>query len=104
MKLSPVTVHSPVYADDGYGNLYATGEWGTATTKGRVRPSSGREINRGGTRELIEAVGLLDPKAEVSEEDEITAGGKRYRVVGAFKVESHTGNLDHWRVDLQGVS
>lgn len=66
--------------------------------RGRVRPSSGREVTDGRQTLRVEAVGVIEPAAEVDETDEITANGKRYRVVGVFPVSGLT--LSHTHIDL----
>lgn len=76
----------------------------TITEYGRVRPTSGRELTDGRQRSLVDAVGVLGPSSSVSEKDEVTAGGKRYRVLSVFLVESLSGSLTHTHVDLGAVS
>lgn len=78
--------------------------------RGRVRPTSAREITSGRQTLTVDAVGVIKTvngqKAtddNVHETDELTAGGKRYRVAGRFFVESEGGALDHVRADLRAV-
>lgn len=103
MWLQAITLHTATWAENSSGEL-VRGDWVDTVTTGRVRPTSAREITFEGQRTLVDAVGILKPSEALTERDELTAGGKRYQVVGLFKVESETGNLDHLHADLRAVS
>jgi hypothetical protein len=111
MKQQAITIHRPgPDVRDQYGELQPGPATNIAAT-GRVRPTSSREITSGQQTLLVDAVGVIKTvagraatDANVHETDELTAGGKRYRVVGRFFVESEGGALDHVRVDLTAVS
>jgi hypothetical protein len=105
MKEQPITIHRPTYVLDEYGN--ETGEisgYVDIPTTGRVRPTSAREVTTGQQRSLVDAVGVLPPDADLEDTDELSAGGRRYRVLGHFLVEAMIPRLRHLRIDLQAVS
>jgi hypothetical protein len=103
VRQQAITIHKPTFGTDNYGNEAVTGYTNVAA-RGRVRPTSAREVTSEGQRMLVDAVGYVEASSNVSETDEVTAGGKRYRVLGVFLVESETGYLTHWHCDLQAVS
>lgn len=111
MKFQRITIHRPgPNVRDEYGEM-VPGEPVDIPATGRVRPTASREITSGQQTLLVDAVGVVktvqNAKAtdeNVKETDELTAGGKRYRVVGRFFVESEGGALDHVRCDLVSVS
>jgi hypothetical protein len=109
--LQQITIHRPgPDIRNEYGELVPGPEVDVSAT-GRVRPTSAREITSGQQTLLVDAVGVIKTvdgaKAtdeSVFETDELTAGGKRYRVVGRFFVQSEGGALDHVRTDLRAVT
>lgn len=103
MRQQAITIHRPTWGTDSHGSSTITG-WTDITTRGRVRPTSGREVTAEGQRTIVDATGVLAPTEAAEATDELTAGGRRYRVLGAFLVESETGTLDHYHLDLQAVS
>jgi hypothetical protein len=111
MRLQQLTLHRPgPEVRNEYGDL-VPGPDIDILAAGRVRPTSSREITSGQQTLLVDAVGIIKTvagqkatDANVHETDELTAGGKRYRVVGRFFVESEGGALDYVRVDLTAVS
>lgn len=104
MKLLPLTIHRPILEEDVYGNTVPTGEHTDIPAKGRVRPVSSREVTFGQQTLVVDGTGVLDKRTDVRETDELTAGGKRYKIVGRFEVEGVSGKLNHIHVDLQAVS
>lgn len=103
MKLLPLTIHRPTFTEDDYGNQVA-GSYTDIPAKGRVLPSRSREVNFGQQTLIVDATGVLAASTDVRETDELTAGGKRYQVIGRFEVQRVSGKLSHIHVDLRAVS
>lgn len=110
LKLQDITIHRPGSPVRNEYDEMVPGPDVDIPATGRVRPTSAREITSGQQTLLVDAVGAIKTvngqKAtdeNVFETDELTAGGKRYRVAGRFFVESEGGALDHVRCDLRAV-
>lgn len=70
----------------------------------RVGPTAGREISEGQQTHIVQALGVLNPNADVEMQDRLEANGVLYEVVSVLPVlniwETAT---DHLRVDLRAI-
>jgi hypothetical protein len=107
VKLQTITVHrkgDPTTDYDDYGNPVPNADTDITAYAYRVSPSSGREISQGQQTQVIVAAGVFPPATPIRAEDELTASGKRYRVVGVFPVPGRDPEtVHHLRADLEAA-
>jgi hypothetical protein len=107
VRLQPVVIHrkgDPSTDYDDYGNPVPNADTDIAAYAYRVSPSSGREISQGQQTQVIVAAGVFPPATPIRAQDEMTASGRRYRVVGVFPVPGRDPNtVHHLRADLEAA-
>jgi hypothetical protein len=107
VRLQPVVIHrkgDPTLDQDDYGNEIPDTDTDITAYAYRVSPSSGREIGQGQQTQVIVAAGVFPPATPIRAEDELTASGRRYRVVGVFPVPGRDPNtVHHLRADLEAA-
>jgi hypothetical protein len=115
MRTLNVTIHRPSYSEDDYGNQEVGGYTQISSQAYRIAPLSAREIARqvgglgndqGQQTLIVSASGAFPPNTDIQETDELTANGKRYKVVGVFPVPSaiDPSVTRYVRADLEAVS
>lgn len=106
----PVTLHRPgPPAEDAHGNEMPGEPADVPSRAYRVAPVKAREISVGQQTTIVTAAGAFPPNMGEStprDTDEMTALGKRYRVVGVFPVPKATNpeKVDYVRADLEAVT
>ena len=116
MRDQPVTIHRPTFEEDAYGNQVPSGVYTDILARAhRVAPVRARELTQGGRgfggeqgqqTMIVSAVGAFPPGTDVRETDEVTANGKRYKVIGVFPVPSamDPSTVRYVRADLEEVT
>lgn len=101
MRKQTVTRHVPVITTDDLGNEMLTGDFTDLSIKalwvGRTRS---QRLLDGRSTLVTGARAMFPPGTEITDEDEISALGERWRIIGILRANKPTNPDKEWHVTV----
>lgn len=100
MRTLTVTRHRPTMGEDDYGNAVPTGYTDAALEAIWVNRTSSRDIVEGRKTMFQTARGMFPAGTDLDDDDELTALGARWRIVGLIRAPRPTNPSLEWHVTV----